>query len=330
MLKKSKHCSRRAFLAGAAACGATLLLPSFAASAAENAYQQTTLFMGTIVRIDIAGVPLSMAEDACAVAFTEGMHLERLLTRHRGDSPLGVLNSQGSLRDVPAPLETLLDMSASVHRLSGGAFDPTVLPVLQALEKTRSGHELSASELASCREMVGFDKLERAGGLRLMQEGMAVTLDGIAKGYIAQRMSDVLVRKGCVNHLVNAGGDIVARGCSSAGRAWQIAVQDPAHRQAYPSVLALSGNAVATSGVYEQKFDAGGGSHLIDPASCGKLDVLSSSVIAPSGALADALATAFSIMQPRQAVAAAAGMPGVEVLLVMGDGYIVKSAGWPA
>ncbi len=317
--------SRRAFLAGMAALGAAELWRPLQSAAAMTAYQQTALFMGTIVRIDIASCPRQLAEEASAAAFAEGMRLESLLTRHRTDSPLGVLNSQGSLADVPAELSGLLDMSAGIYKLSGGAFDPTVLPVLDALERSVR----SEAELARLREKIGFNKIARTGGIHI-EDGMAITLDGIAKGYIAQRMSDVLTSKGCANHLVNAGGDIVARGQASFGTPWQIAVEDPAKHGGFPSVLRMTNRSLATSGVYERAFSADNGSHLIDPASAGKLGVLSASVLAPTGAQADALATAFSIMPSRQAIAIAERVHGVEAFIILSNGSILKTSGWPA
>ncbi len=316
--------SRRAFLAGMAALGAAGLWHPMPAAAAAPHYQQTALFLGTIVRIDIASCPMPLAEEACAAAFAEGMRLESLLTRHRPDSPLGVLNSQGSLCDVPAELSALLGMSGEVHKLSGGAFDPTVLPVLEALED-----HAAADELARIRAKIGFEKIVRDGALRV-EGGISVTLDGIAKGYIAQRMSDTLSGAGCTSHLVNAGGDIVARGMSPDGAPWHAAIEDPAKQGHFPAVLKIADRALATSGMYEKPFSADNGSHLIDPASPRRLLCASASVLAPTGAQADALATAFSVMPPAQSLAAAGRLHGVEALLVMQDGRIFRSAGWPA
>ena len=322
--KQSHMYSRRTFLAGMAALGAAGLWCPLKAAASAAHYQQTALFMGTIVRMDIASCPQSLAEEACAAAFAEGMRLEGLLTRHRADSPLGVLNSQGSLRDVPAELSALLDMSREIHTLSSGAFDPTVLPVLEALEKNAA-----ADELARVRAKIGFEKIVRDGALRV-ESGMSVTLDGIAKGYIAQRMSDTLSAAGCANHIVNAGGDIVARGKSPSGAPWHAAIEDPAKQGRYPTALDIADRALATSGIYEKPFASDNGSHLIDPSSPSRLQCASASVLAPTGAQADALATAFSVMPPARSLAAAGRLQGVEALLVMRDGRILRSAGWPA
>ncbi len=321
--------SRRLFVKGAAALGSVLLVSPAAVFAGQAFYQQTSLFMGTIVRIDIAGCPEGLAEQACAEAFAEGRRLEALLTRHSSDSPLGVLNAQGSLRDVPKVLDEVLSLSGAIHDLSAGAFDPTVLPVLELMERSESGARPSAADFERCRELVGFSRIQRSGGLRL-QSGMSVTLDGIAKGYIAQRMGDVLASRGCANFLVNAGGDIIARGRPAEGRSWQIAVEDPSRGRSYPAVLAMKGGAVATSGVYEKPFSMDNGSHLIDPSCPAVPGIVSASVIARDGAQADALATAFSVMRPSAALDMAGRMDGVEAFLMLRGGTVAKTAGWPA
>mgnify|MGYP002236425829 CR=1 FL=1 len=84
---------------------------------------------------------------------------------------------------------------------------------------------------------------------------MGITLDGIAKGYIADRVSAVLTSAGVKNHLVNAGGDIMASGHKSPGVPWRVAVQSTTG-PAYAGELSLSGKAIATSGSYEIYYDA--------------------------------------------------------------------------
>ncbi len=327
MPKRDVCPSRRLFLKGAAAMGSVLLVSPVSVFADTGFYQQTSLFMGTIVRISIYGSPAGLAEQACAEAFAEGRRLEAVLTRHASGSPLGVLNSQGSLRDVPLPLAEVLSLSGDIHAMSGGAFDPTVLPVLELLESTEHGVRPGAQAFAQRRSKVGFEKIDRSSGIRL-QSGMSVTLDGIAKGYIAQRMGDLLLSRGCPNYLVNAGGDIIAHGTASGGRAWQVAVEDPFRSRRYPSVLAMTGGALATSGVYEKDFSQDNGSHLINPYGAAASDVVSVSVLADSGARADALATAFSVMSLPDALALARKLDGVEAFFVLRSGEERKTSGW--
>lgn len=317
--------TRRSFLAGLLSCGlAAGCLRPLETLAATGNHRQTALFMGTFVTIDAVGVSAAHADDAMAAAFAEGRRLEALLTRHDAAAPLGVLNAQGRLSDVPGELRCVLDAAADMHAASHGAFDPTILPVLDALA---SG--ASEREAARLYGSVDYTRLERGHDL-VLPAGMAVTLDGIAKGQVAQAMSDALYRHGVRDHLVNAGGDIVARGCPEKGRRWRVAVEDPAHRGRYPSVIELGDAAIATSGVYEQKVGAAGADHLVLPATRSWSETVSASVIAPAGARADALATAFSVMAPNDALRTAARLPGVSLCLVLASGRVRTSPGWPA
>lgn len=324
--------TRRFFLGGAAACGAMCLVPRVGLAAADTkqCYQQTALFMGTIVRIDIAQAVESQAQDAVEKAFAEGRRLEKLLTRFDASSPLGVLNTQGSLRDVPAPVQLLLDCSRDIYAVSEGAFDPTILPVLSALEEGRANkRRIPDAELIEREKYVGFERIDRRQGVHIAT-GMGITLDGIAKGWIAQRMSELLVAEGCVNHIVNAGGDISAKGVNAEGHPWQIAIEDPLLGGRYPSSVTVSNGVLATSGVYEQTFDNGGGSHLVIPRTRSVPDVVSASVLATDGALADALATALCVMEPSRALQLASHLSGVEACLVLKTGTLLMTKGWKA
>ena len=102
--------------------------------------QQTALFMGTMVSITVACPSSTQAHDAMDLAFAEGRCLEALLTRHDAAAPLGVLNSQGSLRDVPPELLNVWQRAHGICHLTGGAFDATVLPLVRLLE-SRSNPE---------------------------------------------------------------------------------------------------------------------------------------------------------------------------------------------
>lgn len=321
--------SRRHFLAALSAFGLTsALAPEVLANA--PGYQQTALLMGTFVRIDVAGCSPAQAEDAVQAAFAKARELEAELTRHDAASPLSVLNSQGSLADVPPALSLMLERSRFVHAMSEGSFDPSILPLLAALQTAAAqGTQPGHAELNALLARVDYRKVQTQGTVRL-EEGMSLTLDGIAKGYIAQEMSTVLTQAGCTSHLVNAGGDIVAMGRPDDAPAWRVAIQSPFSRSHARGVVALSNAALATSGVYEQKLAHGSGSHLVIPRTLNRPDAVSASVIAPDGALADALATAFSVLPPAKVMQCCASLHNVEAMLVLADGRIVRSQGWPA
>lgn len=328
----NRQLSRRSFLAGALAFGTLAPLArgtlTWAATPGSAVYQETRPAMGTFVRVDVAGAPDELAREAVSRAFARALELEAELTRHEASSPLGVLNTQGSLRDVPASLSLLLERSATIHALTAGSFDPSVLPLLSALQKGfETGTEPDAREMADLLSHVDFGRVRTGSGVRI-DTGMALSLDGIAKGHIAEAMSRELAAAGCVNHLVNAGGDIHAMGSPKGRSGWNIAIQSPFRQSRVRGTVTLTRGALATSGVYEKDFGHGL-SHLVIPRTLNRPEVVSASVVAPEGALADALATAFCVQSPADTLAQCRSMKGVEALLVRRDGRVVRSAGWP-
>ena len=159
---------------------------------------------------------------------------------------------------------------------------------------------------------------------------MGITLDGIAKGYVVDRIAGVLSDHGLKDYLINAGGDIRSAGTREDGQPWRVGVQDPAKEDHLPDVIALSGMAVATSGSYEIYFDPERTHHHIVSAGTGSSPQLSESVsvIAPSALEADALATSVFIMEPEAGVAFIDSIPQCACLIVDSDGRQLSSARW--
>lgn len=324
--------TRRAFLgmAGVAGAGLWLGLPG---TARADVTRETRVMLGTFVDVSLSGVSSMQASEALERAFAEAARLEKVFSRYDGGTPVSELNRAGTLRDCPPELTRLVNRSLFYAAVTGGGFDITVQPVVDLFRARRNPQgrlRLDESELRAARELVGYKGLRVAAGrLSLVRSGMGVTLDGIAKGYIADRMSAVLTACGVENHLVNAGGDIASHGCKAPGTPWRVAVQSPSDRAAYCGTLSLSGGAVATSGGYEIYYDASRRHHhLVAPASGASPALGSVSVTAATAMEADALATAFSVLPPSEALRLVRRMPGRECGIVAADGRRFASEGW--
>ena len=304
--------TRRVFLgmAGVAGAGLWLGVPGLAQAAVSR---ETKVMLGTFVDVSVAGVSSMQALDALGLAFAEASRLERVFSRHDGGTPVSELNRAGRLRAAPAELVRVVNRSLfyRAHRNPSGELT------------------LDDSELRAARALVGRRGLQVSGAdLSFARSGMGITLDGIAKGYIADRVSAVLTSAGVKNHLVNAGGDIMASGHKSPGVPWRVAVQSPTG-PAYAGELSLSGKAIATSGSYEIYYDASRRHHhLINPASGFSPAVGSVSVVAGTAMEADTLATALSILPPTDALKLVQGLPGRECCILSPGGYIYTSPGW--
>lgn len=343
--------SRRDFLkalavAGAAGAAGLSPLSALADTAGHGGDQEhdaiaptmteTRVLMGTFVAITLAGASRGRMEDALGRAFERMDGLIAVFDRFNPASPLSVLNERGRLDGAPSELTALLDQSARVGDLTGGAFNITVQPLVDLFRRHSNpagSMSIPAAELAEARALVlagGWKTDGRA--VRLDRQGMGLTLDGIAKGHIADEVSRFLIAEGLPNHLINAGGDIVAAGEKTPGQPWMVAVENPAAHGGFTRRMPLRDRAVATSGSYEIYYDASRRHHhLINPAAgASPVDLASATVAARNAAEADALATALSVMPPRDGLKLVASLPGRECLLLTRDGGRLSSARWRA
>lgn len=322
-------------MAGCAAAAPTLAALPIAPAWAEStgkAITQTRLSLGTVVTITALATSRQQAEEALGAAFEEIQRLEKILSRHAGGTAVSVLNDQGHLHGAPPELQQVLAHSAAASDYSGGAFDVTIAPVIELLKQTHG--EPNPGDLAQALALVQADGVRMSGDrIQLKHTGMAVTLDGVAKGFIADAAASVLLGQGIRHFLIDAGGDMRAQGSPEgilSGRSWRIAIQDPEKQNEFPGVVAIRSGAIATSGGYELAFDAAKRSHhLISPSrGDSPSGVASVSVQAPTVMQADALATALSVMPPRQALTLTATLPHHACLLVTRDGACIHSSGW--
>jgi len=295
---------------------------------------ETRRAMTTFVAVTVEDRSAGRAEEAVGRAFDEMERVAALLTRFETGSAVGLLNTDGRLACPPAELQVVLTRALEVHRLSGGAFDPTVAPLvdLYQLHFAAHGGPPDEAELRDVREIVG------ARGLRFEDDrlsfdrtGMALTLDGIAKGYIVDRMVETLAACGVRHALVNAGGDVRALGSRADGRPWRVGVQDPRRPDALVETIDLADAAVATSGDYVRFHDVERRyHHTVVPATGRSPEAIASVTVRARTAMdADALATAVFALgaEPGAKLLAAAGAPA-EALVLTRDGGRHATARW--
>lgn len=215
--------------------------------------------------------------------------------------------NENTSRRVDPYIKRLLQASIDVWLESGGAFDPTVMPLVNAWGfGYKSGKMPTRHQLDSILTFVGLDKLSLFGDT-LVKNDPRLMLDfsSIAKGMACDEIGRMLTRNGVRNWLVEIGGEVVARGVNQRGTTWQVSVDMPesetdkvSHESAM--TLALDSAAVATSGNYRKWREQGGKrvSHIIDPhtgdSRVGTL--LSVTVVASDCMTADAWATACMVM----------------------------------
>jgi FAD:protein FMN transferase len=289
--------------------------------------------MGTLVSIAARDDNPNTLEDGIRRAFAEMERLAALLSEWRPDSAVSRVNLAAGEAPIPVPIELIevMETAGKVFHATDGTFDATWASLSRIW--TFDAPEFrppTADAVAAARNLVDFRDVvidRQRQTIFLRRRGMRLGLGGIAKAYIAERGADFAVASGLSHILVDAGGDLVARG-RNGGRPWTVGVRDPRSNAKLLATVELCEESVATSGDYERFVDVDGQRyhHLLDPrtgvpASASR----SATVVAPQGAMAEALSTALFVLGPR----ALKGFPAfadTAALLVDSEGVVHTTA----
>lgn len=240
------------------------------------------------------------------------------------DSEISHFNAAQPGLAVPVSPDTMevLRASREMSERTGGAFDVTCRPVVELWRKAAREDKLpTGGELAAALALVGWDKIMlREGVVEKRAFSHGVDLGGIAKGYGIDRAVAAMKDAGATGGLVDVGGDVRCFGRRPGGGKWRIGIRNPftKNRRDLIGRLRLSQGAVCTSGNYERYWtiEAKHYSHIVDPRTGRPVgDAPSVTVVAPTAMVADAWATALSVLGKEGLTM----LPeGVEAMLVMG------------
>ncbi len=317
---------------------AALLLAGAAAYISRaRLFEYRQLLMDTDVSLQIYAGSSGKAVRVERALFDEMERLERLLSYTVPSSDIARINRAAGKNPVEVSPETaeVIQKALSCASISGGAFDPTMAPLLELWGFLGDRFRLPAAEEIEERGLlVGYELVEidaDAQRVFLPRSGMALDLGGIAKGYIVDRGMELLSGAGIDHALINAGGDIGILGPKPDGSAWRIGVKHPRRQGELIAVIPWSQKgAVVTSGDYERFFEEGGVRyhHILDPRTgYPARTILSATVAAPTVAEADALATALFGLGPQRGLELVESLPGVEALLVTPQLEVLISGG---
>ena len=282
--------------------------------------------MGTNCAVAVVAAPGDhlLARLALAAAQHEVEACERALSRFEGDSDLTRLNrAAGTWIRVDQRLADALIVALDARVNTGGRFDPTILPALEAAGYDRSFELLServAAPLAGRYAGARVDVDPDAAMVRVERDA-AVDLGGIGKGFAATRALQAMraAWPALGGGLVDLGGDVAVWGTPPEGGPWRVDVADQRKAGGVLLTLELRGGGVATSGRNTRRFGPGRRlHHLIDPATgrpAGE-GPLSVTVVAPSAIEAEAYATALAIASVDDARAELAARPELAALYV--------------
>jgi thiamine biosynthesis lipoprotein len=211
-----------------------------------------------------------------------------------------------------------------LYRATDGAFDITSGPLTRCWGfLRREGRIPEPDELEAARSRVGMHNIFLDRGkmtVRFARPGIEINLGSIGKGYALDRVNSLMRGRGVRSALISGGSSsLIAIGNNGSGDDWAVGIRHPVLKNSRIAKLALSDRAMATSGSAEQCFEKDGKryGHIIDPRSgVPATGILSVTVIAPSAARADALATAFFIEGRKLAEHYCSAHPEILVLMI--------------
>jgi len=319
--------TRRRFIRLTAAATAALLLPrARAQNAAPQPVYWNGIALGSGAELRLYHPDPAAAQNLIKRSLNEVARLEKIFSLYRDDSQISRLNREGSLKNPAPELLAVLSQSRYVWQITDGAFDPTVQTLWNAYARYFAKHPNSKTpppHLAAALKHIGFGHVRFSSTeIRFTRPQMAITLNGIAQGYITDRITALLQHAGLTHALIDMGE---LRHLDTEHKyPEQISVRDPKNPKGILFQIPLDNQALATSGGYGTHFDNDGRfTHLFNPKTGGSTPHWQSiSVRAPQAALADALSTAFSVSPENVMRTAVAKLKDVKVWAVAPDGKV--------
>lgn len=330
------HWSRRNFCLalGAGTLGGLAGIHSHALAAPQSLVpvSRTSRALGSDVSISVYHESKAGGEAALDQAFRALDEVEEAMSLYRPSSEISRLNRDGILRQPHRFWGEVLDLAERLARDSDGKFDITVQPLWLLHSRSHKEERVPrADELSAACRLIDWTGLQRNDHeIRLARPGMAITLNGIAQGFAADRCLEALRAAGVYHAMVNT-GEIGSLGSKPGARPWRAGIQHPREEDAYIALADLDGRCLATSGDYATTFGGGRGDHhLFDPKTGRSAREFSSvSIVAPSGLLADGLSTAVFVLGPERGLDLVRATAKCDALCVLTNGRVLRTAGFP-
>lgn len=274
------------------------------------------------------------SKEALEKGVKEIQRIEALISSYQSSSETSKINLNAGKKSVVVSDElfALIVRSEKISRLTKGAYDITFAPLYSVWNfKSQNLEFPSEDSIARYKNLVGFNAIElnRAEkSVYLTKRGMRIGFGSIGKGYAANRAKKVMFEAGAKSGFVNASGDILFWGQPLTANAWSVGIKHPNDKAQNLGWLKVNDMAVVTSGDYEQflMLDGERYSHIIDPRSGYPVkNARSVTLICPDAELADALATAVSVLGPFEGIDLVNKLKNVECLMIDDKGEVYKS-----
>jgi FAD:protein FMN transferase len=321
---------RRAIRIVAAAAGLPLMIAAVRATAPSGRlFDWQGEVLGALAELSLWDTDEAAARRTIRKVEAEIARYERIFSLARADSEISRLNAVGALAKPSPELRGLMEESRRFSVLSAGAFDISVQPLWRLYEAHFWSHTAVQDDILArardvARDLVDFRAID-IGSARIAfaREGMAVTLNSLAQGYITDAAADLLRNEGYTTAFVDL-GEIRALGRHPEGRDWRVGIRNAQAAAGVAQTVGLADTAMAVSGGYGTTFEPSGRFHHIFDPHTGESahGLLDATVIGPRATAANGLSTALCVTGEERAAALVAACPGYRAILTRPDGTI--------
>jgi thiamine biosynthesis lipoprotein len=268
-------------------------------------HKRKLYMLGSPFEMTVVAKDTTQANIYIDMAIAEVKRIENLISDWIPTTQISQVSKNSGIQPVKVDKEVydLVERAIKVSQLTSGAFDISYASMDKIWKFDGSMKEMPTPEaIKQSVARIGYQKIvldAKAQTIFLKEKGMKLGLGGIGQGYIADKIKDLLLSKGCTSGIVNVSGDINTWGYQTTGKPWTVAIVNPMNKNKVFATFPLENSSVETSGSYEKfvVFDGKRYSHIIDPRTGYPAQgVVSVSVFAKQTEIADALATGIFVL----------------------------------
>ena len=291
--------------------------------------------LGTVIQLKIFGENAKLAINESIKRLLE---IDDKMSVFKEDSEVSKINRNagGEYQKISEDTYYVLETSLKYCNMSQGVFDPTIRPLVDVWGFGRENQKVpSKNEIEKAKKFVNYNDLETdkaKKAVRLNKENQSIDLGGVAKGFAADEIRDILVSNNIKNAIIDLGGNIFALGNKQNGMAWNIGIQDPlATSGEHMGIISVFNKSVVTSGNYERFFEANGKRyhHILDPRTGhpSESGVISATIISDNSIDGDALTTCAYVMGLEIGYELIESLDGVDAIFITEDKRVFTTSG---
>lgn len=299
-----------------------LALVLFSLPVAAEWFTEEQKKMGTRVEVQLWSDDEEEARELLARAMAEFDRVEALMSTYIESSEMSRINREAFAEPqvVSAELFRLLERALELSDQTEGSFDISYdsIGYLYDFRERRKPDPLTIAERLDSIDYRSIQLDQARTSVRFLQPGMRINLGGIAKGYAVEKVIELLEQSGVGSAMAMAGGDTRILG-DRLGKPWIVGIRDPNDGEAIFTRLALTDEAISTSGDYERFFIEDGNRyhHILNPADGKPVEgVRSVTVIGPDATMTDGLSTSVFVLGPQAGLELIGSMPGYEAVVI--------------